>query len=456
MPIDPALLSRIQNDAVRRLTPTRRAATNLHVIDDVVRARADIMAHRQRITVDRDTVVVFADDEPMANWGHECRYLLYDARTGARYREVSARFPPFLVDPPPQFRAFHTPVVLERPAPAMHPLPRLPRFPLRVRDGRRYAVLYSGASNYRHVNDLEFLWRTLVDEYGFAPADIQVLNYDGAVRWSGTPAVAAATWPGDGTAYRMKVTGPGTRAAFEAALGSLAAKLKAPDALLIHVNNHGGHDGASSYICAHSGPDYTAPDFAAKLAAMPAYRDLMVVMEQCHSGGFNDLVVEKSTAEKTTFAAAATEHRSSIGGAHFDPFARDWIAAMARNDAYGGALGTSPDTSGEGKVSSLEAFHFADAMHHSYDTPVYCDRGDDADSQCLAQRWRYLWVIRDVVLREIERFRAERHLTDAAWLELEQRVVAPALTRLDDEDLSRVSRADLEARALAALRAALR
>lgn len=156
----PALLSRIQNDAVRRLTPTRRAATNLHVIDDVVRARADIMAHRQRITVDRDTVVVFADDEPMANWGHECRYMLYDARTGARYREVSARFPPFLVDPPPQFRAFHAPVVLERPAPAMHPLPRLPRFPLRVRDGRRYAVLYSGASNDRHVNDLEFLWRT--------------------------------------------------------------------------------------------------------------------------------------------------------------------------------------------------------------------------------------------------------------------------------------------------------
>lgn len=235
-----------------------------------------------------------------------------------------------------------------------------------------------------------------------------------------------------------------------------AAKLKAPDALLIHGNNHGGHDGASSYLCAHSGPDYTAPDFAAKLAAMPAYRDLMVVMEQCHAGGFNDLVVEESTAEKTTFAAAAAERRSSIGGAHFDPFARDWIAAMARNDAYGGALGTSPDSSGEGKVSSLEAFHFADAIHHADDTPVHCDRGDDADRQCLAQRWRYLWVIRGVVLREIERFRAERHLTDAAWLELEQRVVAPALTRLDDEDLSRVSRADLEARALAALRAALR
>jgi hypothetical protein len=94
-------------------------------------------------------------------------------------------------------------------------------------------------------------------------------------------------------------------------------------------------------------------------------------MEQCHSGGFNNAVIAKSTANSTSIASACLEPNNSIGGADFDPFARDWIAAMKGADPYGYALQYNPDTSGNGRVSAREAFDYADAIHDPYDTPVF-------------------------------------------------------------------------------------
>ncbi len=48
----------------------------------------------QPVAIDRDCYVAFVDAQPHANWGHACRYLLIDARTG----EVTShprRFPAF-------------------------------------------------------------------------------------------------------------------------------------------------------------------------------------------------------------------------------------------------------------------------------------------------------------------------------------------------------------------------
>jgi hypothetical protein len=76
--------------------------------------------------------------------------------------------------------------------------------------------------------------------------------------------------------------------------------LKADDLLLIHTNNHGGHNGTESYLCTYSGPDYLASDFAAKLGKLPKFNCLMVMMEQCHSGGFNAPILANSTATLTS------------------------------------------------------------------------------------------------------------------------------------------------------------
>jgi hypothetical protein len=358
------------------------------------------MAYKQKIPVERDSVLVFADDAPRYNWAHPCRYLLHDARSGEFYREVRAQFPPYLMsDPPKTYQGFHLPVKhLE--GQLIYPIiPRL-RCPIRFPKGQRYAVLYSGASNNRHTNDLEFLYRTLRDIYGFPAANIYVLNYDGAINYSGGPK-PVSSWPGDSTAYRMPVNGKGTKADLDTVFTTLKGKLKPDDLLLIHTNNHGGHNGTESYLCTYSGSDYLASDFANTLGTLPKINCLMVMMEQCHSGGFNSPILAHSTATYTSVSSACEELRNSIGGADFDPFARDWIAAMTGHTPYGGALASNPDIDGSGKVSAREAHNYADSVHDPYDTPVYSESSVAAGNCYLGQRYVYLWPIYCRLLVEI-------------------------------------------------------
>lgn len=42
--------------------------------------------------------LVFIDMEPQANWGHSCRYLLFD-RTSGEMLSFEAQFPPYLRGP---------------------------------------------------------------------------------------------------------------------------------------------------------------------------------------------------------------------------------------------------------------------------------------------------------------------------------------------------------------------
>jgi hypothetical protein len=421
----------IQDNAIRRLSNKRKASTNLYVLDDVQPAKTTIRARHQAIPIKKPTAVVFVDQEPLANWSHDCLYLLHDADSGKLYQEVKAGFPPYLVNPPETFKAFHTPVVAQNPLRKVWSLELEVIFPWRLRKGNRYAVLFSGASNNRHTNDLEFLYRQLVDRFYFDEDKITILNYDGSINYSGWPQ-PVSSWPGDGSAYTMPVDDAGTKQALEDALDALKPKLKEDDMLLIHTNNHGGHDGTESYLCTYSGPDYTASDFATKLGELPAFADLIVMMEQCHSGGFNDVVIESSTAERTTFAAACTEGKSSIGGADFDPFARDWIAALAGADPYGAALVSDPDYDSSGKISAREAFAYADDIHHSFDSPVYSAYGPDAGDQHLHQKWRYLFVYRKAVLHELRLLRDG--LDDPTqYRETMRTKILPALTELDDE-----------------------
>ena len=385
-------LSSVKTGAVSGLSWAAARSTNLYIESRVFKRGEAIRAHRQRIPLERDTIMVFADEAPRYNWAHPCRYLLHDAKTGELYQEVRAEFPPYLTtEAPATYELFHQPVRIAD-AELYYPiLPRL-RCPIRWARGHRYAVLFSGASNNRHTNDLEFLYRTLRDIYGFSAASIYVLNHDGTVNYNGNPK-PVVSWPGDSTAYRVPVNGQGTKADLDSVLDSLKAKLKADDVLLIHTNNHGGHNGTESYLCTYSGADYLASDFADKLGTLPKFACLMVMMEQCHSGGFNAPILAHSSATLTTVSSACEELRSSIGGADFDPFARDWIAAMTGNTPYGGALASNPDMDGSGKVSALEAHNYADAVKDPYDTPVYAESSPAAGAFHLGQRYWYIWPI---------------------------------------------------------------
>ena len=172
----------------------------------------------------------------MANFAHPCRYLLYDAQSGELDRIVPAVFPPFVKAPPRTLKPFHEPVQFVKDPRLFRPT--IPFFPcIRRPIGVRYAILYSGMTNKRHLNDMEFLYRVLVDTYSFDPANIYALSYDGTFD---TQDGVQNKWPGDNTNYRIQLTGDGTRAGFEGAVDALKARIKRDDLLLIHTNTMAG------------------------------------------------------------------------------------------------------------------------------------------------------------------------------------------------------------------------
>jgi hypothetical protein len=208
------------------------------------------------------------------------------------------------------------------------------------------------------------------------------------------------------------VTGKGTRAAFQAAFNDLSSKIQPDDLLFIHTNNHGDFDtGANdSFLCAWvndvSNPPpntdgafsyYYASDFASDLSVLPTYRALVVLMEQCNSGGFNTHIVNSSTAKSTSVSSAATSSTESYASSdgNWDVFAYEWIAAVNGANPDGSALASNPDTNHDGVVDSQEAYNYAVAQDTS-DTPQFNASTSGAGltlDQQYAFRWFWCWIL---------------------------------------------------------------
>jgi len=402
------VLQRVRTHAFSTLSFDKRETTNLHLDEHVYEKGETIGPEFQKIAADRSSILVFADDDPRANFGHDCRYLLYDAKTGEYHHEFPARFPPISdVRRPKTLKPFHEPVAFVDSAIRFRWYPPIWRCPIILPEGTRYALLYSGMSNKRHLNDMEFLYRTLIDVYSFDPSHIYALSYDGTLN---TQDGIQVSWPGDGTPYRINITGQGNRSAFEAAVDTLKTKMRSQDTLLIHCNNHGDYDGVpgTSYLCTYpSWGKYYNADFSNKLAELPKFRQLIVMLEQCNSGGFNASILAKSPAAATSVASAAIESQSSYVTAdgNWDPFARDWIAAQAGHDPFGAALAFDPDTDGDGKIEAEEAFGYANAVRDPRDSPNFSESSEAGGDIGLGQQYRIWWWWCIILYESLEKYR---------------------------------------------------
>ncbi|WP_420132699.1 C13 family peptidase [Rhodopseudomonas sp.] len=359
-----------------RLHTADTPASNVYLHHNIVPRGTVFSPEHDHIVVAQDSAVTFIDDEPTKNWGHKCRYLMQDARSGRVLQEVHALMPPsfaFGVD----FKSVHigTPPHIVSDFPVLH-LPQLPPW-IFFNPSQWYAILYAGASNNRHLNDIEFLYRTLVHTYKVPKANITVLNYNGTLNYNNndwTPHVGpVGNWPGDNTPYQVKIDGKGTRQALLDAIAAVGKKLGANDKLLIHTNNHGGRtpNNKSSTLCAYEGPVTLPSDFGAALAALPKYKGLMVMMEQCFAGGFIDAVIQKTTATCTSIATAVDAFTSSDGGPNFDPYALSWIRAMANATESGGVLVPPPVLDANNHVTAQSAFDWSKTRGGPDDNPQY-------------------------------------------------------------------------------------
>jgi hypothetical protein len=396
------IIDRIRNHALRHITERQQTSTNLSLDSRIYKAGDTIGPKFQGIRAEGPTVIVFADDKPLANFGHPCRYLLYHPETGEFLKEVPARFPPSLVQSANRLTLFLEPVTFRNPIPYWYfpPIYRCPRLrPV----GNRYAILYSGLTQGRHLNDMEFAYRTLIDVYGFSAANIYVLNYDGTLKvWD----ITLGKWPGNNTPYTIQVTGKGTRAAFQAAFSDLSSKIQSDDLLFIHTNNHGDYDTNvnDSFLCAwvndvtnpapNTDGDFTyyyASQFATDLAVLPAYRALVVLMEQCNSGGFNTPILNSSTAASTSVSSAATSSLESSGTSdgNWDVFAKEWIAAVNGANPDGSALASNPDTNHDGVVDTQEAYNYA-VSQDNVDTPQF-NASTNGAGLTLDQQFALAW-----------------------------------------------------------------
>jgi hypothetical protein len=422
------LFDRIRAHAFTRLSSRQREKTNLYLDYRVYGEGEKIGPAFQKIVVSKPSILVFADDEPMANFGHNCRYILYDAESGDPHSEIAARFPPFLKKAPETLKPFHQPVRMDPNLNTYH-VPPILRCPVLVPDGNRYAILYAGMSNKRHLNDLEFCYRMLIDRYGFDKSNIYVLSYDGTLD---TPDGPQTVWPGDGTAYRIHIHDQGNRAAFENVFNILKAKLQAHDLLFIHTNNHGDNFGSGSFLCTYPAwGEYMASDFCNDLAALPKYRSLLVMMEQCNSGGFNAPVIAASTAANTSIASAAIATQSSYVTAdlNWDTFARDWIAAQIGHEPNGGALAHNADTNGNGVIEAIEAFNYALSVQNPLDSPNFSQSSAAGGNITLGMHYRFAWWWCWIFLPILEEYRLPIPRPDPEMYAKLQRVL-PELQKL--------------------------
>jgi hypothetical protein len=250
----------------------------------------------------------------------------------------------------------------------------------------KYALLYSGKSSRRHIDDLEFAYRVLTRKYEYAPDNIVVLNLNGRLDYIDEKkneilSLSNANWPGDDTPYSMVIRGPGTHISLKSQLATMGEGLQSSDTLFIHTNNHGGNNGIiwsepkDSYICTFDadkndfdGEGYTEKQMAASLSAMKPFAQLIVMMEQCHGGGFKDTVCNNTMASKVSFAAAAKYSRGSVGTLVWDSFSKYWIEAASGKCPDGSALSNPPSS-----ASVKNLFDYAKSHDKDGDTPVYRD-----------------------------------------------------------------------------------
>jgi hypothetical protein len=252
-----------------------------------------------------------------------------------------------------------------------------------------HVILYSGASMNRHLNDLEFLYRTLVNRYRVPPWNITVLNFDGTLTYNDANWMphqgSIGNWPGNNTPYQIHIDESGTKDNLVAAVEAMATKLGPNDNLLLHTNNHGNRVNNTSTIISYSGDDTTPDDLTAAIEKLPKFQCFMVMMEQCYSGGFVQPILDASPASCTSVATAADAYHTSAGGPDFDPFALDWIEAMAGTTADGTAVSTP---AGSDPPTAQQAFDWALATDTGVgDTPQFGSSGGGAGCRFGAPRW---------------------------------------------------------------------
>jgi len=316
---------------------------------------------------------LFVDRYPGANWEHPCWYFFVDAASG-RVQRFDATAPPYWLgdlneitsgrdNPPPGVSE----ASLERFSQRLRQLPK----PATAR-GQAWAFIISGGANQgsnhiRYWNDSAFIYRALVEYYGYADDHIRVCISDGtnpaADRSDGSNSPPDLDGDGDDD-----IEYPATLAYVGQVFDELATTLTAADQLFIFTTDHGSQEsGQDCYLNLWNLEELRDDQLAAYVDALPC-ETVICAFEQCYSGG----MIDDLTGEGRVIATAADWDELSWAMAPdyiYDTFVYHWTSAVAFARPDGTPV--DADTNDDGIVSMHEAFLFAEANDFDDETPQY-------------------------------------------------------------------------------------
>ena len=80
-----------------QLTQAEREKGVVYELEGAVSSGMTLDFPQCPIRVPWDAMLAFVDRQPLANWGHSCRYILINCQTGET-ASIEGRFPPFRRD----------------------------------------------------------------------------------------------------------------------------------------------------------------------------------------------------------------------------------------------------------------------------------------------------------------------------------------------------------------------
>jgi len=222
----------------------------------------------------------------------------------------------------------------------------------------KYALLFSGRTEYRHLCDIETLYRVLINVHQFKTEHIYILLSDGSISYEYDQQDSSLRYI-DGTEYTLRISDSGTKIGFKRTIEQLKSCLKDDDLLFIHTNGHGGYSSSkeSTLWSAFTAPSITASYFGIQLQTLPKITVLLIMMAQCYSGGFSKAVINNAQAHYISFSCACTKTGLSIGGTEGNPFAMNWIQAMSNSYS----------------ISHWHAYKYARQNTDMQDQPIFID-----------------------------------------------------------------------------------
>jgi len=338
--------------------------------------------------------LIFIDDHPDANWEHPCRYFYVKKADLTTITKYDDRIPAANIDLSLWVGRVPDVVGLASFEVAQGVDPDM----CTPDTSKRYALLISGGINQannpkRYYNEIQFMYKTLVNDLGYNKANIKVLMSDGTLSANdhiasydalNRPVYGNSIADLDGNGVN-DVTNSATRANILSTLGTYSSYGQDKH-LFIYTTSHGGKTSsgltpneANVYLYPWGTGTLTDKDF---VRALPKnVGSITIMMEQCNSGGFiDDVITNYNTVVGPTglvttrmITTAATGEQVS----NANDFSYPWISGVAKHDSNGVMTFADVAPTFDGSVSMVEAYTYAYAIDPSQraglETPQFSD-----------------------------------------------------------------------------------